>query len=75
MAIFYDIEQVLLNIQKKIGINRINKSRLEIYKGGEWFSITDELVVEVLQSKKIIKKYFYKSIAADELFLQFNCPK
>lgn len=70
VAIVYGIEQFLLNFQKKLGVNRIKKSNLIFYKGGEWFSITDELVVELLHSKKLIKKYFYKTTGADELFLQ-----
>lgn len=70
VAIVYGIEQFLLNFQKKIGVNRIKKSNVIFYKGGEWFSITDEMVVELLHSKKLIKKYFYKTIGADELFLQ-----
>lgn len=70
VAIVYGIEQFLLNFQKKIGVNRIKKSNVIFYKGGGWFSITDEMVVELLHSKKLIKKYFYKTIGADELFLQ-----
>lgn len=70
VAIVYGIEKFLLDFQKKIGLNRIKKSNMTFYKGGEWFSITNELVVELLHSKKLIKKYFYKTIGADELFLQ-----
>ena len=40
-----------------------------MYKGSQWFSITHELVEEVLKEEKFIKKFFHKSYCPDELFV------
>ena len=57
-------------IQKKIGVNRIKKLELEFAKGGQWFSITHDAALYVLDSQKLINKIFRWTISADEIFLQ-----
>lgn len=69
VALFYYIEQHLINIQKKLGVNRLKNSHIRFYKGGGWFSITNDLVFVLLKNKKMIKKYFYHSLCPDELFI------
>ena len=39
------------------------------YKGTNWFSITHELVKYVLDNESIIRKQFYHTVCADEVFL------
>lgn len=60
----------LLTLQKKIKINRLRHNKLEIRKGANWFSITDNFAKYVLTKKKDIYKLFKHSNCADELFLQ-----
>ena len=62
------LEERLLNLQRKIGVKR--KEIIPIYKGANWISVTDDMIQFVLSQKKIIKKKFYYSLCADELFLQ-----
>lgn len=66
-----------LRIQKKLGINRIKKLKIEIKKGANWVSITNSLVEYILNNRKEIKKIFKYSNCADELFIQtilYNSP-
>lgn len=58
-------------IQKILKIER-NKSLIEegIYKGSQWFSITNNLVEYILKNEKKIKKIFWCSYCCDEIFLQ-----
>ncbi len=68
--ILYGIEKRLLTLQKMLVINRLRKYPHQIYKGSNWFSITDDLARYVLSKEKEIKKVFGYSKCADELFLQ-----
>ena len=40
-----------------------------MYKGTNWFSITHQMAIFVLQNEKYIKKYFRFGLGADEVFL------
>jgi len=60
-----------LTIQKVFKIDRLRKkSNLEIRKGANWVSITDDLVRYILSKEVEIQKVFSKSFCADELLLQ-----
>ena len=60
----------LLTIQKKLKVDRLKNNNLEIRKGANWFSITNELAKYVLSKEKEINKTYKYSNCADELFLQ-----
>ena len=60
----------LLNIQKKLRINRLKNNKLIIKKGANWFSITNELAKYVLTQEKEINRMYHCSNCADEIFLQ-----
>jgi hypothetical protein len=64
------LKEHLIILQKKLGIDRMKSFKGEFFKGGNWFSITHELAEEVLAKEKVIKKYFYYSVCADEVFVQ-----
>ena len=64
------IYELSLNIQKKIGINRLKNNNLVIRKGANWFSITDDLARYVIENKNIIRKMYIFTFCADEIFLQ-----
>lgn len=59
-----------LKIQKMLGVDRTKHAPFAYCRGGNWFSITHELLAFALTQKKLIKRYFYRSMNADELFLQ-----
>ena len=61
-------ENYFLKIQKKLKIDRTKKYEDKVCKGGQWFSITNELAKYIVSCEKKIKKYFKFSICADEVF-------
>lgn len=64
------INGVLVYLQKCIHINRLAKTKWEIQKGANWFSITNKLAEYIVAQKKLIKKMFSYSFCGDEVFLQ-----
>lgn len=58
---------VLLWLQKRTGFKR--KRLIPLYKGTNWFSIADDLAQYVVSQEPLIKKQFYYSSCADEVFL------
>ena len=70
VGIVYKLQALTLSLQKKMRINRLKKCSKVFYKGTNWFSITDEMVQEILREESFIKKYCYCSLCADEIFVQ-----
>jgi hypothetical protein len=66
----YAVDKILLSIQKLIKTDRIKAQKLEFQKGTNWFSITHDFAMYVIQQEKWIHKIFRYSISGDELFLQ-----
>jgi len=64
------IHHLGISVQKKLKVNRLKKVDMEIRKGANWFSITDDLARYVLDKSKDVIKIFKHSCCADELFLQ-----
>ena len=62
------LQERLISCQMKLGIKR--KEIIPLYKGANWISVTDEMIRYVISQKKLIKKQFYYSHCADEVFLQ-----
>ena len=67
IAVLERLERYSLHLQRKLGICR--KQYIQPYKGTQWFSITDALAQYILDHESLIKKQFYHSICADEIFL------
>lgn len=67
MAVLRRLERYSLFLQNKLAISR--KQYVQPYKGTNWFSITDTLAQYVLDHEPLIKKQFYWSNCADEIFL------
>lgn len=61
------LENISLWVQDVIGVQR--KQYITPYKGTNWFSVTHELVKYVLSRENIIKKQFFHTVCADEVFL------
>lgn len=59
-----------INLQKKLGVNRLEDESFELRVGSNWFSITSNLAKYVLSKEKLIKEKFSYGYCADELFLQ-----
>lgn len=61
------LERCSLKLQNKLGICR--KRYVQPYKGAQWFSITDAFAQYLLDQEDLIKKQFFYSSCADEVFL------
>lgn len=62
------IQKLIFRLMAKTGLHR--KQYIPAYKGANWFSINDDLAQYVLSQEHIIRKQFYYSKCADEVFLQ-----
>lgn len=65
---YWSLSKINLFIQKFLKIHR--NRNLEVGKGSNWFSITDDLARYILQNEDWIHKTFKYTIACDEVFLQ-----
>lgn len=63
------VDNMFLTFQKAFKINRLKNCPKKIYKGTNWFSITDAMAHIILSEEHFIRKYCC-SICADEIFLQ-----
>ena len=57
-------------MQELFHINRLKNNDLVFYHGSQWFSITDELVRDLLKKKKYIEKVYKNTNCCDELVIQ-----
>ena len=64
------VQRMLICIQKLLLVNRYQHANVTFYKGANWFSITHDLAIHVLNQKRFIRKYCYRGLMADEIFLQ-----
>lgn len=67
MRILRILEMMLQKAQALLHIKR--NEIVPLYKGTNWVSVTDELVHYILSCEKIIRKQFFYSCCADEVFL------
>ena len=63
------IDNLQIHIQRLLKINRLDKN-VHLYKGANWFSITNDLVESILKEKDKILKMYKNSYCCDEVFLQ-----
>lgn len=61
------LDKLSVKVQKTLHIRR--KPIFPLYKGGQWFSITDGMVQYVLSRKDDIRKQFDYTFLTDEVFL------
>lgn len=64
------LRRSLLVVQLLFHVDRSRKDSYSIFYGGNWFSITDECVKNVLDNQDWLKKRFNRVSCCDELFLQ-----
>ena len=69
-AVLDQLSYECLKLQKMLRIDRTKHAPFAYCRGGNWFSIRHDLVEYVIGQKKTIRKYFYSSMNADEMFLQ-----
>ena len=71
LSIMRRLDTVQIKVQRAIGVNRLRRWGIQhLYRGANWFSISDQLVREVLQNANQIVKMYSASICCDEVFLQ-----
>lgn len=64
------IRELCVAVQKCLGINRLKKSSLKIKKGCAYFSITEGLAIQILNSEESMKKLLCHTTWCDEVFVQ-----
>ena len=57
-------------IQNLLKIDRTKDAPFAYCRGANWFSIRHDLLMHTLKNKKLIRRYFYSTKNADEMFLQ-----
>lgn len=76
-AVTSPLRNLTLNIQKVLGVNRQRGRDVEIKKGFNWFSITEDCCRYVLEHEEDIHRLFHHTLCPDEIFLQtivWNSP-
>ncbi len=63
------LHSIFLKVQKKLKINRV-KDPTYFRDGANWFSITHDLALYVIENENNIKKTYKHTYCADEVFLQ-----
>lgn len=61
------LDKMSVKLQKALHIRR--KPVFTLYKGGQWFSITDEMVQYVLSRRDDVKRQFNHTFLTDEIFM------
>lgn len=64
------INGVGIKLQKLLRINRLRGKDIVVQKGANWFSITDNLVQQIVQDESKLRKMLKWSFCGDEIFLQ-----
>ena len=66
------LQWLLLLPQMLVGVNRLRRLPKDIYKGGQWFSVTHEFVADLLEfySHDENLKPYRHTMCADEIFVQ-----
>ena len=59
-----------LKLQKLLGIDRTKRAPFAYCRGANWFSVRHDVIACALENKKLIRRYFYSTMNADEMFLQ-----
>lgn len=70
-ALLWEFQLILVNVQKKLGVDRCRDFRLRLGKGSQWFSVTHdfaEYTVKLYDTE--LKRRFAFSKASDELLMQ-----
>lgn len=70
-ALLWELQLILVNIQKKLGIDRCRNFQLRLGKGSQWFSVTHafaEHLVQLYDSE--LRRSFAFSKGSDELLVQ-----
>lgn len=68
-ALTMPLRNLFLILQKLFAVNRLRGKNIEIKKGFNWFSITEECCQYILDREPYILKIFNHTLCGDELFL------
>lgn len=61
---------ISIQIQKILRVNRLKNKQFKIYKGSQWFSVTNDFVSYLLSREEDIDRLIQFSLCADESFIQ-----
>lgn len=69
-ALLDQLSYEYIKLQKLMRIDRTRNAPFAYCRGANWFSVRHEIIVHALAQRRLIRRYFYQSVTADELFLQ-----
>lgn len=61
---------ILVLIEKTLGVNRVKDIEKDLGKGATWFSITDDFARYVVSQEHFLHEHFSNTYCCDEVFLQ-----
>lgn len=64
------LEKKLVKLQQKLKVDRLKNIDRKIASGSQWFSITHDMAMYVLDSEPWVEKHFKYCGCGDEIFLQ-----
>lgn len=64
------LDKIYCKLQRVIRFSRMKKSNVELKKGANWFSITDDLANFIINNEEWIENTFKNTFCGDEIFLQ-----
>ena len=67
---FIRIRRFLISLQKKLGLKVKGLENYEVKKGYDWYSVTHNAVIYLLENEHIFKKAFYRAFCPTENFVQ-----
>ena len=68
--VFAKIRKFLILLQKKLKISNLRIKEYDVKKGTDWFSITHDAALHLLEEEPKFKKAFYRSYCPTEFFAQ-----
>lgn len=66
--IFKRLAKLEFGVQRLLKVNRLKNCPYEVKKGCDWYSITHDAAVYLMENEPIFKKYFYRSFCPTEYF-------
>lgn len=64
------LEPLWLRLQRMLGVDRLKRCGVTFQKGAVWFSITHAFALYTLSHTPEYRKYYRRSVCADEIWLQ-----
>lgn len=69
-GLYSQIAYECIKLQRALGVDRTRSAPFAYSRGGNWFSIAHDLAAHVVENERTVRRYFYRTLNGDEMFLQ-----